>query len=437
MAIEPLTDSELDARIDAVSFNVPFTLNETGDPPLEFTFRFETSAQSDFPFGSVSGITAWSTAEKNAVREALARYEEVVNVDFVEDNGSGDADFSFYNANNVGGFAGFGGYGYSTRNGQLNEWDGHVALLASIDLTQDRNMSLILHEIGHAMSLKHPGNYDSHADGPFLPAAEESELYTVMSYNSSPTGSDAPTELMLYDVAALQARFGANMSHRTGKDTYGAPVGDEVDLIWDAGGKDTINWDGAAGVVIDLREGGFSSLGETDNLVVAYGVKIEIGDGGSGDDTIIAGAGKQTLIGRAGLDDLSGGKGKDILEGRGGGDMLRGGSGADEIYGGAGKDTVYGGGGGDMIMAGSKGDVIHGEGGDDIFAFEAGDGMDRIADFRIGDDKIQLDHIASFGALDIRESGSATIIVLGGGDQIKLTGVDAADLSASDFLLGG
>jgi len=47
-----------------------------------------------------------------------------------------------------------------------------------------------IHEIGHAIGLKHPGNYNAGGggtDGPYLPASEDSNQYTVMSYSSGPT----------------------------------------------------------------------------------------------------------------------------------------------------------------------------------------------------------------------------------------------------------
>ena len=66
----------------------------------------------------------------------------------------------------------------------------------------------IIHDIGHAIGLKHPGNYNAGGGGtggPYLPTSEDSRQYTVMSYYSGPSyGSTEPITPQLYDIAAVQ-----------------------------------------------------------------------------------------------------------------------------------------------------------------------------------------------------------------------------------------
>jgi len=95
--------------------------------------------------------------------------------------------------------------------------------------------SNLLHEIGHAIGLKHP--HEKGDTGVVLPAAEDDTAHAVMSYNSLPdiVRYGAP---MIFDILTLQYLYGANMSTRTGNDVYQA--GDFSMAIWDADGADTI-----------------------------------------------------------------------------------------------------------------------------------------------------------------------------------------------------
>ena len=106
---------------------------------------------------------------------------------------------------------------------------------------------------------------------------------------------------------------------------------------------------------------------------------------GNGSNNIITGTivnnvlngegGNDTLNGEAGIDTLNGGAGADILNGQDGNDTLNGGTENDILNGGAGLDTLTGGTGTDTF----------------IFQFwQPSSSPDRITDFAIGTDKIDL-----------------------------------------------
>lgn len=368
-----LNATELAERIDAVDYDIGRVWHTTDAAPLVLTYRFEESSPSDFPWSDVSGFSGWNDAQERTVRAALAEYETVINVRFVEDTSAADADLSFYRASN-GLSGGRGRFHYS---GQ--DWDGHAVFNTNRALDES-DIDLVIHEIGHALGLKHTGHYDvggNFPPGPFLPDAEDNRLFSIMSYNPIPDGG-WPNHLAVYDIAALQARFGANNTHAGGRNTYEAPDDGILETIWDSGGRDTISsrlgdfevYDDLAAYLrpkIDLRQGHVTDFGEYyfdyGKLVVAYGVDIENGLGGAAKDTIIGNHLRNRLAGGANNDRLFGGSGADSVLGGDGNDKLHGGSGRDRLNGGRGRDE------------------LSGDSGADIFVFRGRFGSDTITDF--------------------------------------------------------
>lgn len=99
-------------------------------------------------------------------------------------------------------------------------------------------------------------------------------------------------------------------------------------------------------------------------------------------ENVIGSAHADVLFGDAGGNKLRGLAGDDIIDGRGGNDTLAGGDGNDTINGGDGDDLIFGGMGKDLLFGGA---------GRDIFAYEMiGEGGDRIVDFTVGQDRLDL-----------------------------------------------
>ncbi|WP_247646181.1 M10 family metallopeptidase C-terminal domain-containing protein [Labrenzia sp. VG12] len=151
-----------------------------------------------------------------------------------------------------------------------------------------------------------------------------------------------------------------------------------------------------------------------------------------GDDGYILGSEKNDL--------LAGRAGDDALEGFAGDDHLKGRDGDDRLLGGDGNDRLEGGDGADLLVDGAGSDVLIGGEGADIFVFLADGACDRIEDFEVGRDKIDLSlaGITDFDQLVITAKGWWQDVEIGyGTDLIKLdTGFWPVldDLGASDFL---
>lgn len=188
-----------------------------------------------------------------------------------------------------------------------------------------------LHELGHALGFKHPF-YEPGSLGAVLPAALDSQSYTVMSYSPKPGDNTTkfsfyPTTPMLLDIQAIQSLYGADYSHNAGDGIYGyTDAATYHETIWDGGGSDTIRYSGYRDAAVDLRAGHGSQIGApvyvqstnyanlyaTNNIWIAYGVTIENAIGGQGNDTLTGNDASNSLTGSAGNDTLDGGAGLDI-----------------------------------------------------------------------------------------------------------------------------
>ena len=119
-------------------------------------------------------------------------------------------------------------------------------------------------------------------------------------------------------------------------------------------------------------------------------------------------------------------------------------SGADKLDGGYNNDTLNGGGGNDTLWGGAGHDVLKGGVGADRFEFGSGSGKDTISDFEIGvsgevivlTKNLNGQTIGTFTELMARAStvGADTVIDLGNGNTLTLTGIDRSQLTAGDFL---
>ena len=267
----PKPIATLDQMIHSLRSNWP-NWNDSGEY-RDWNHR-DTVSYSIFPIAvPFLGSTAMTETMVNMARFAFEAWDDVIAIDLVE--GGGDITFAHRDAN------------YSETSTD-EEWVGTELTGADIWIsnnspTYDDDSDYqfgtyayftYLHEIGHALGLTHPGDYNGGTPNFADDAqwAQDTCKYTVMSYfnaDADGSGTDhigvndqrvyASTPL-LYDIAAMHRIYGADMTTRTGDTTYGfnSNAGktinatyfdpysfdarpDAVFCIWDAGGIDTID----------------------------------------------------------------------------------------------------------------------------------------------------------------------------------------------------
>lgn len=440
-----LTTAQAGAQITRDNYDWNASLG-TG---LNLSWAFRSSAPAGGIDGGGTGFSQFNAAQIAATLNALQCWSDVANIHFTR-VGTGTSGAGAYSDNATmllgnyaaGGPANAAAYAYNPATkdagvGTANDYEGDVWINTSYAYNTSNTYTsggqtllglqlggygaqVLLHEIGHALGLEHPGDYDAAVGSPTYSHdaeyIEDTRQYSVMSYFSETnTGADfkgysggAP---MMDDIAAIQRLYGADTTAFNGDTTYGfngntgrnwytansATYTPQIYCIWDTGGTDTLDYSGYGwNQRIDLNagRGHFSNVGGlTGNVSIYDGVVIENAKGGSLVDLIYGNGVDNHLWGNAGDDQLHGGDGNDTLEG------------------------------------GAGADVMSGDAGDDTYVY---DGSDTIIDSS-GSDTVQVDTATfGFGSLSVANgnfSGIENLTAIGSG-AIDLTGDGNSNLLA-------
>jgi len=242
---------------------------------LRYTFSIASGNEAN-----TTGQEAFTVAQQAATRSALAYISELTGIQFVETAVGTDAEIHLANLNLVGGnITGLCSWhsSYSYSGSQIASYtaDAYVYLdnvewrSANFNLVPGtQGYETLLHELGHALGLKHP--FETTSDNAVtLVKAQDNTGNTLMSYTDSASGPYSTFQQ--YDVAALNWLYGGDglrgalgvnstsdgryITGTSGADTLTGTAAD--DKLEGDGGNDMI--DGGAGTDTAVFRGDISN----------------------------------------------------------------------------------------------------------------------------------------------------------------------------------
>ena len=321
-------DYRVDVLIEGRSVSWNSSGNKSAATPVTYSFALTPAYLSG---DDAPGFTPFTAAQKESVRSFLSLANSILNISFTEvtEDTSPTTPYGQIRMANVT----TDSAGYALMPGSDGPDSGDVFISTStIDSAYapgSFDYDTLIHEVAHAIGLKHPGNYNSGGapstePGNYLANSEDSKLISVVSYVEHPQGLQR-IDFGLYDLLALDYLYGLR-PYKTDNTsyTYNDSVGMQLQTIYDTGGTDTIDLGQVSTTtIINLNAGTSSSAGKIssdpsselaqNNIQIAFGTEIERVIGSPQADQITGNGGANTITGGGGNDQINGGGGIDTF----------------------------------------------------------------------------------------------------------------------------